>query len=118
MEEVSVLRCRPAELIVDELDLDRLLRRGDQGGLSCTRAQASHEALSLIVDADGSGTERGGGGGSRAPIIRKQRQRATVTICDNGPGQLSSRAYRAAHHMAVVVSTTSAAMTMVMWHES
>lgn len=49
MEEVLVERLRPAELVVDQLDLDRLLRRGDESRLCCAGPQTCHEALSLVA---------------------------------------------------------------------
>lgn len=50
VEEVSVPWRFPAELIVDQLDLNSLLGRGDQGGLRSSSSKARDEALGLSID--------------------------------------------------------------------
>lgn len=47
MEEIPILRHSPAELIVNELNFDGLLRGGDERSLRCARPETRHESLSL-----------------------------------------------------------------------
>ena len=47
VEEVAVLRLLPAELVVDQLDLDGLLGRRNEGGLGGSRTESGDEALGL-----------------------------------------------------------------------
>lgn len=47
VEEVAVERLLSAELVVDELDLDRLLGRRDEGSLGGSRPESGDEAPGL-----------------------------------------------------------------------
>lgn len=49
VEKVPVKRLCPAELVVDQLDLDRFLGCGDQSRLCRSGPEPGHEALSLYV---------------------------------------------------------------------
>lgn len=84
VEEIPVLRHSPAELVVNELDLDGLLRRGDEGCLRRPGPKSGHEALGLRARGRYDWTKANDieddKGLTRAPLTRAAFQ-AVYTAC-------------------------------------